>query len=88
VLYLAREAVANALRHSQATQVRIELARVEDRMMLKVADNGRGFKRSTIERSGRYGLRNMAERARLVGGHLEIDSRQGHGTEVRLEVPI
>jgi PAS domain S-box-containing protein len=91
VVYLAREAISNALRHAQATQVAIKLTREENRVVLTIVDNGRGFDNSTTmttrERSGRHGLRNMAERARLVGGRLEITSHQGEGTQVRLAVP-
>ncbi len=65
--------------------------------MLRVSDNGRGFiRRATAagggEDGGRaredsYGLRNMAERAELMGGHLEVASRPGLGTTVTAIIP-
>jgi signal transduction histidine kinase len=89
LLYLAREAVANVLRHARARSVRIELACTLDRIVLTVADDGVGF--VVPERMlprGHHGLRNMAERARLVGGRFEITSSSGQGTTVRAEMPI
>jgi PAS domain S-box-containing protein len=90
VLYLVREAAANVLRHAEASYVRIELARSDGLAVLRVEDDGRGFDAPpplhTTERH--RGLHNMAERARLVGGHINITSAPGHGTVVCLEFPL
>jgi PAS domain S-box-containing protein len=90
VLYLLREAVANVLRHAEASHVRIELSRLDGRAVLKVEDDGRGFDASaTLPPSERHrGLHNMAERARLVGGHLVLQSAPGQGTAICLEFPL
>jgi PAS domain S-box-containing protein len=90
LLYLAREAISNVVRHAHASRVRIKLGRSATEVVLKIVDNGQGFstsgRRTTTERQ--RGLHNMAERARLVGGRLQIQSRPGRGTRLYLELPV
>jgi signal transduction histidine kinase len=88
LLYLMREAVSNVVRHARATHVQIEVGCVDDRFVLTVRDDGRGFDTTARAPAGRHGLRNMAERARLVGGQLNMQSQPGAGTRLRLELPI
>ncbi|HEY7060479.1 MAG TPA: GAF domain-containing protein [Chloroflexota bacterium] len=93
LLQVAREATANVIRHAGATAVQIGLARESAALVLTVRDNGRGFDphcevRDTFIGAGGQGLHNMAERARLLGGQLTVDSEPGQGTTVRLEVPL
>lgn len=84
VYLVAAEALSNVARHSKARHVWIE-ARVEDRRLkLRIRDDGVGF-RAGVEQ-GR-GLKNMHERARLLGGTLAVRSEPGAGTEVVLDVP-
>ncbi|OJU93963.1 MAG: hypothetical protein BGO23_12910 [Solirubrobacterales bacterium 67-14] len=87
VIYrVSQEAIGNAVRHSGAGRIEVALVRAGDRFELTVADDGSGF---TFEQStSGLGLGGMRERALLVGGELEIESRPGHGTTVRLWVPI
>jgi two-component system sensor histidine kinase UhpB len=85
VYRVAQEALANVARHSDATRVEVDLATAEDGLELRVRDDGSGFD-SRSHRTG-LGLDGMAERARLVGGELTIDSRPGSGTELVLRVP-
>ncbi len=89
VLRIAQEALQNALRHAAATRVTIRLQRVEDRAVLEVADDGKGFHPAghTL-RTTRLGLTSMEERAARLGGALTIESAPDRGTTVRLEVPI
>jgi signal transduction histidine kinase/ligand-binding sensor domain-containing protein len=89
VLRIAQEALSNAERHAQATEVHIELQYGSDMLVLAVEDNGRGFSvenASTAE--GHYGLRGMRERASVLGGRLEVASEPGHGAKVTLFTPI
>lgn len=88
LLHFAREATANVIRHAQASTVTIRLVRVDDKLRLTISDNGRGFDRALAERGGGNGLRNMAERARILGGRLAVTTQPGRGTEVRLMVPL
>jgi signal transduction histidine kinase len=84
VLRIAQEALHNAVRHAGAHRVAI---RLDDSVLLEVADDGSGFDPADRELRARHlGLTSMEERARRVGGRLTIDSGAG-GTTVRLEVP-
>jgi two-component system sensor histidine kinase UhpB len=84
VYRIAQESLTNVARHAGATRVTITLERGHDSVVLRVADNGRGFARAP---EGHGGLRSMRERALLVDGALAIKPRSGGGVEVRLEVP-
>jgi two-component system, NarL family, sensor histidine kinase UhpB len=84
VFRVAQEALANVARHSGASHVEVVLEADDDGVALRVTDDGRGF--DTGLRAGGLGLEGMAERARLVGGQLTIDSQPGSGTALRLEV--
>ena len=86
VLYrVAQESLTNIRRHAEATRVLLALDWGEDRLVLTVSDNGRGFSEGAGD-VWKSGLAGMSERARLIGGNLSIESRVGEGTEVRLEV--
>jgi len=87
VIYrVAQEALVNAARHSGATRIEVNLECHPGSVALVVTDNGSGF--AFAEEGKGLGLSGMRERALLVGGKLEIDSRPGKGTTVRLVVPI
>jgi two-component system, NarL family, sensor histidine kinase UhpB len=86
VIYrVAQEALTNAARHSGATSIDVSLGRLDSRVVLEVSDDGKGF--AFADEAKGLGLSGMRERALLVDGKLEIDSRPGRGTIVRLEVP-
>jgi two-component system sensor histidine kinase UhpB len=87
VIYrVAQEALANAARHSAARHIDVSLGRENSTVVLKVADDGRGF--AFAEETKGLGLSGMRERALLVDGDLNVDSRPGRGTTVKLEVPL
>ena len=83
VYRVAQEALTNALRHSQARRVTVSLSRRDGKMVLVVADDGRGFPESVPEGSGMAGMR---ERAMLVGAGLRFSSPQGNGVMMELAV--
>jgi len=82
----AQEAVTNALRHGQATYIRIVLDRAGDTVTLTVADNGRGLPPDAAPAAGHHGLRWLAERAEGLGGHMKVANRAGGGVELRMEL--
>jgi NarL family two-component system sensor histidine kinase YdfH len=88
LLNVLNEALANITRHAQANQVWVRLEAIEDRLELEVRDNGKGFDSGKAIEAGHYGLLGMRERARLVGGTLEIKSEIEQGTRIRLILPI
>lgn len=83
VLSILSEALANIMRHAQATRVDIKFLVHKDGLELEVRDNGKGFDAEQETRAGHYGLLGMRERARLVGGELIIESNGHSGTNVR-----
>ncbi|MBK8294875.1 MAG: sensor histidine kinase [Solirubrobacterales bacterium] len=86
VIYrVAQESLGNAIRHSGAERIDIRLSRDNSVVELSVKDDGSGF--TFDEANSGLGLGGMRERAILVGGDLQIESRPGHGTSVRLTVP-
>jgi signal transduction histidine kinase len=86
VLQVAREAVANAVRHAGAETLALELRRDGNAILLEVEDDGSGFNLEESTRGGR-GLGNLRARAEAIGGRLEISSAPGRGTVVRLSLP-
>ena len=83
---IAREAVINANKHSQAREIVIRLERVENEMVLRVIDNGVGFPSEPKTKRG-LGAHIMGYRARLIGARLEIDSPKEGGTRVSCYLP-
>ncbi len=86
VFRIAQEALHNALRHSGAGRIALSLRCDGGEVELRVVDDGVGFDVGAV-RSRRLGLTTMAERARAIGGELELDSVPGTGTTVRLVAP-
>ena len=86
---ICEEALANVARHAKARSVRVSARRVGAEVEVEVADDGVGFAQREGEARGTdaFGLVAMAGRAELAGGHLEIDTRPGGGTRVRVVIP-
>jgi signal transduction histidine kinase len=84
VLSIVNEALSNVVRHAGARQVKISAQQTEDTLRLRVEDDGSGL---AEDRQAGYGLRNMDERARLLGGKLSVQSDSIKGTRVTLEIP-
>lgn len=87
LFHICQEALANAAKHARAPLVTVSVWQTEERVILEVRDNGRGF---NPERTGLligHGLANMQTRARMVGGEVEITSVPGEGTSVLAWVP-
>jgi two-component system sensor histidine kinase UhpB len=87
VIYrVAQESLTNVIRHAEASEATVTLKRQGQRVMLSIVDNGRGLPIPAPVQTA--GLSGMRERARLVQGRLEIESKPDAGTTVRLEAPI
>ena len=87
-----QEALTNALRHAQASRVRVGLSCGDGRLWLQVRDDGRGFDADAARKRARsgasFGLLGMEERAILSGGDIEIMSEPGGGCEIRAWFPL
>lgn len=86
VFLIFKEALHNIVRHAGARTARVGLALDEDRMVLRVEDDGKGFDPERATASG-HGLRNMQGRAHQLGGVLRFERVPGGGTRVVLVVP-
>jgi signal transduction histidine kinase/ligand-binding sensor domain-containing protein len=87
---VAREALLNAFRHSQASEIRVEIWFEATRLIVNIADNGKGIETETLSGSrptGHWGLAGMRERADNLGGTLKITALPGGGTQVSLAIP-
>jgi signal transduction histidine kinase/ligand-binding sensor domain-containing protein len=87
---IGREALINALTHSEANNIEAEITYEAREFRLRIRDDGRGIDPAVLEKGGRddhWGLQGMRERAKRIGGKLDLWSRPGSGTEVELTVP-
>jgi len=88
--WIGREAVVNALTHSNGRKVEVEITYDPRQFRLRVRDDGRGIDPETLEeggRAGHWGLQGIRERAQKIGGQLKLWSRPETGTEVELIIP-
>jgi signal transduction histidine kinase len=85
---VAKEALANVVRHAEATEVEVSLAIERNAAVLEIRDNGKGMGRERITSSRSLGLLGMRERAELLGGSVSIESRPDQGTCVRATLPL
>ncbi|MBL8208063.1 MAG: hypothetical protein JNM09_27770, partial [Blastocatellia bacterium] len=85
---IVQECLNNIVKHAAATEASVQLRRLPSSLKLTIQDNGRGFVpavvHSTSAGKGSFGLTGLAERARLLGGTLNIDSTPGNGTRITL----
>jgi signal transduction histidine kinase len=84
VLAIVNEALSNIIRHARANQVTIKAWQESGELMVQIEDDGTGLPR---EVKPGFGLRNMRDRARLLGGSVEVGNANGKGTLVKLQVP-
>jgi signal transduction histidine kinase len=87
ILRIVQEALANVARHADATVVGVRLEISDDRITLRIADNGHGFDVASVGPES-YGLASMRERAALIGGRFRITSSAEAGTLVVLTAPF
>ena len=87
LLRIAQEAIRNAVRHADATRLDVRLEYSGRFVHLSVSDNGRGLQPEPREAPG-WGLVNMRERARQIGGRLTLANNPGAGMRVELVAPL
>jgi len=89
IYFIGREALANAFRHSGASEVAVEIEYSTSHLRVLVRDNGCGVDPQVVNsgRDGHWGLSGMRERAERIGGKLKVLSMASAGTEIHLAVP-
>jgi signal transduction histidine kinase len=88
VFRIVQEALRNMKKYSGANEAEVDLQMPSERLEISVRDRGRGFDLANLRGNEGLGIRNMEERARLLGGKFEIQSESGKGTTVTASVPF
>ncbi|WP_313638497.1 HAMP domain-containing sensor histidine kinase [Paenibacillus sp.] len=83
---IIQEAMANIVKHAEARLVSLSLREGSRQVVLSISDDGQGFEHIQ-QKQGSYGLTTMRERAEKLGGQVEIISRKGAGTTIRVHIP-
>ena len=84
---IVQESLGNALRHANASEIRITIKLKQNQLLLHIKDNGSGFEVSN-QKKGAYGLGSIQERCDEIGGQFRIASRPSEGTLVEVRVPL
>jgi predicted ATPase/signal transduction histidine kinase len=82
LLRIGQEAISNALRHAQPSEIKVSLRGNQSSLVLRVTDNGSGLARTRLSERHGFGFANMSARAKNLGAVLDIESKPGHGTSV------
>jgi signal transduction histidine kinase len=87
---IVQEAIRNTLRHAEAAHLQVVVTFAPDQVKLTVTDDGKGFNPEDLDNYApeHLGLLGMRERARLLGGRLDLHSSPGDGTEVEVAIPL
>jgi PAS domain S-box-containing protein len=84
---IAQESVSNALKHGNASEIKVQLIEGKEFISLMVEDNGNGFKIRKISQKSGNGIYNMKERIKILNGKFEITSSEQEGTLIKVRVP-
>ena len=85
---ILQESLTNIARHAEASAVSVDLRALGPRLHLRVIDDGKGFVQDHVVAGRSFGLLGMRERVAMLGGHFEINSTEGVGTSILIEVAI
>lgn len=83
---VVQECLNNVIKHSRASRANVTIEREDANVVLTVKDDGRGFDPLDVDEKHGLGLNGMAERVKILGGTLTIESEEGHGTTVVVEI--
>ncbi len=85
---LVVEALSNVSKHAEASSVEISLGKTNTHLTLEIQDDGTGFDTETLAQSASLGVSGMRERVNLLQGDFSINSQLGHGTQIKITLPI
>jgi NarL family two-component system sensor histidine kinase LiaS len=83
---IVQEAMANVVKHADAKHVELTLQELNHLYVLQIIDDGQGFNNGKVQTNS-YGLSTMRERAQKLGGEIEIFSKAGAGTRIKVQIP-
>ena len=84
---ILQESLTNIARHAQASEVEVRIEQEDDTLSLRVWDNGVGFDPAEVRNRKAFGLMGMRERALILGGNSQVESRPGGGTKLSVRIP-
>lgn len=87
IFRIVQETLNNARRHSQADKIRLDIFQDGEHVRLVIQDWGVGFELEEVA-DDRFGLKGICERARLLGGRSEIETKPGKGTRITIKLPV
>jgi two-component system NarL family sensor kinase len=85
---IIQEVLNNMLKHSQADKIEIDFSNDQNKQVLQITDNGKGFDATTIKDSSGIGWKNIFSRAEMISGNMQVNSVIGKGTTVTVETPL
>lgn len=87
---IVQEILGNAIRHGHASEIMINLVNSNDRLVLDISDNGKGFDRAIVSANpqGGKGLSNILRRAEVLGAVVDLDTSPGKGVRYHVEIPL
>lgn len=88
LFHMAHEALNNSLKHAAATRVNVLLRSANGTVELEISDNGKGFDAESTFENGGMGLVNLKERAEKLKADLQVISKLGNGTQIKVKVPV
>ena len=83
-----QEALTNISKYADCSLVKIEMSDAEGVLTVEICDNGKGISEQELRKPQSFGIRGLNERAKTVGGWLDVSSREGQGTSIILSVPM
>ncbi|WP_058306677.1 sensor histidine kinase [Gracilibacillus massiliensis] len=84
---LIQESIQNAIKHAEASEIKVNLDITCDRIIVGITDNGKGFEQSQKKEKS-FGIIGMQERIEMLGGDIRINSKVGEGTQVFFKIPL
>jgi two-component system, NarL family, sensor kinase len=88
VYRIVQQLVNNAMKHSGGTEISVQIVSEEERLSVTVLDKGKGLDISTLEKSAGKGLANIRSQVTSFGGHFDLSSEYGKGTEATIEFKV
>ncbi|MBZ9779040.1 sensor histidine kinase [Psychroflexus sp. CAK8W] len=88
VFRIVQESMANVVKHSKAKTASISITKIDSLLNIIIEDNGVGFNKDKINNNDSFGLQSIKERVQLLNGNFSIDSKEGRGTTILIDIPL
>ena len=88
IFRMIQEIITNAIKHAKASEIIIQLTQHKDSLNIIIEDNGKGFNPKNINKNNGMGLTNIEKKVEQMGGTFTIDSTEGRGTSILIDLPL